>query len=186
MSMVRSARSAASLFIFAFATSFDAEAATRVVPATYATIGAALSQCSAGDTVMVEDGTYVGEGNINLTMPAMDVVLRSSNGPAFCAVDCQDQGYWIVLNDGQTRSTVVQGFTVTRGSGELGGAVQSLWADPTFRQCVFVDNHGMAGGAALAAGDDVLFEDCGRDVITCGVPRGYASTTALFRVSRKR
>lgn len=62
-------------------------AATIFVPDDAATIQAGVDAADAGDTVLVADGDYNGNGNVNITV-SEPIILMSENGPADCFIDC--------------------------------------------------------------------------------------------------
>jgi len=85
-----------------------ASATTIYVPDNYAKIQWAVDNASAGDTIIVRDGTYYENVVVNKAL-----TIRSENGSANCIVDGARSGNVITLNaDGIT----IEGFTV-RDSG---------------------------------------------------------------------
>ena len=60
-----------------------ASAATIYIPDNYAKIQWAVDNASAGDTIIVRDGTYT--ENINVNKPHL--TIRSENGSANCIID---------------------------------------------------------------------------------------------------
>jgi len=82
------------------------------VPSDYPTIQAAIDSASEGDTVLVADGTYVGEGNKNLDMKGKAITVRSENGPKGCVIDCENDGEGFRFSSGETATSLVSGFTI--------------------------------------------------------------------------
>jgi len=64
-----------------------ASANTINVPSQYATIGAAVTAATSGDTILVADGTYSASGNLNLNI-AKSLTIQSVNGAASTIIDC--------------------------------------------------------------------------------------------------
>lgn len=58
------------------------------VPQDYPTIQEAVDAAAAGDTVIVADGTYSGNGNRNILIDK-DLVIQSENGARKCIIDCR-------------------------------------------------------------------------------------------------
>ncbi len=51
-----------------------------------------IDAATAGDTVLVLDGTYTGAGNKNLEFAGKAISVRSENGARSSIIDCQDSG----------------------------------------------------------------------------------------------
>ncbi|UCG47566.1 MAG: right-handed parallel beta-helix repeat-containing protein, partial [Phycisphaerales bacterium] len=85
------------------------------------TIQEAIDAAAHGDTVIVMDGTYTGDGNRDIDLQK-EITVRSQNGPAECVIDCQGsqaephRGFHIYLeqNDGDP-TAIIEGFTITNG-----------------------------------------------------------------------
>ena len=73
--------------IFGFSTAF---AATIRVPADQPTIQAGIDAAVDGDTVLVADGTYTGEGNQDIDFKGKAITVQSENGAENCIIDCED------------------------------------------------------------------------------------------------
>jgi parallel beta-helix repeat protein len=121
-------------------------AATRRVPSQYATIQAGLDASAAGDTVMVAAGTYTGAGNVGLVY-GKDLVLRSESGPEETVIDVEyvETAAGFYFRNAETRSAVLDGFTIRRGlgaGGMYGGGISCLNGSPTITNCILQSNNG--------------------------------------------
>jgi hypothetical protein len=91
-----------------------------------------------GDTVLVLDGTYTGDGNRELDLHAQVVTVRSENGPETCTIDCEQSGRGFFLHSGEAAGSVLDGLTVARGTvdGSGGGILCFNGSSPTIANCV--------------------------------------------------
>ena len=64
-------------------------ATTIHVPADQPTIQAGIDAAADGDTVLVADGTYTGDGNRDIDFGGKSIVLKSENGPVLTVIDCE-------------------------------------------------------------------------------------------------
>jgi len=120
------------------------------VPDVYATIQAAIDDAGSGETVWVADGTYTGEGNIDLDFRGKAITLRSESGPSGCIIDCREEGRAVYFHNGEGADTVLDGFTITNGGNvDYGGGVRCMGSSPTIRNCVFVRNTSWEYGGGL-------------------------------------
>lgn len=121
------------------------------------TITYAMTQVSAGDTVIALPGTYSpasGESVAPLALVA-GVTLRSKNGAAQTTIDMGDAGLRYISMRNPTQGSAFRGFTVTGGntsgggfgiSSDGGGAAPAPgW--PRIEDSVFHGNSGGGGGA---------------------------------------
>ena len=135
-------------------------ALTRHVPGDYQTIQDAIDAASNGDTVMVADGTYVGAGNKDLDFEGKAITVRSANGPANCIIDCQGSGRGFYFHTGETKSSVVSGFTITNGNTDYGGAIRCI-SSPTINNCRIIANTaGYSGGGIFCVLRSITITNC--------------------------
>ncbi len=125
----------------------------------FPTIQAALDAAESGDTILLAEGTFVGEGNHNLDFLGKAITVQSWSGdPATCIIDCggRDSGdveRGFEFHFGETAAAVVRGLTITNGiatgpcPGCTGGGVHCRDASsPTIENCVFFANTAYEGG----------------------------------------
>ena len=90
-------------------TTLPVGAATIHVPDDQETIQAGVDAAEAGDTVLVADGDYNGNGNVNLSV-STQIILLSENGPDNCIIDCAENN---AANGIDIQETVIlNGFTI--------------------------------------------------------------------------
>lgn len=123
-----------------------------IVPSiAFPTIQKAIDAAHDDDTILVEDGTYSGSGNVNLDFKGKRIQLRSRNGPRHCILDGSDVAPLAVFNSSaEGEDTILRGFTLRNGRANLGGAIRvASSAAPTIRDCIFVDNSAITVGGAI-------------------------------------
>lgn len=113
------------------------------VPEDHPNIQAAIDAASDGNTIIIADGVYSGDGNINLEWDATfkHLIIKSENGRDHCIIDCREEGRAFLLNNGQDERDVIEGVTITNGMVlGAGGAIYIYSASPTIRNCTFINN----------------------------------------------
>src|SRR5215813_10443901 len=107
-----------------------ADAATIRVPANMPTIQAAIDAAASGDTVLVSPGTYVEQ----IDFRGKAITVASESGPATTTINANGAGSVVTFRSGESRSSLLTGFTVTGGSNLYGGAgVLVSGSSPTIR-----------------------------------------------------
>jgi len=116
-----------------------------VVPTDYPNIQAGIDASASGDTVLVLDGVYSGEGNYELLI-GYDVIgnllITSLNGPENTIIDCQGQGYGIKIY-GYNHLLVLNGISVINGFSEDFGGIQIMQTQdfyPVIINCIIRNN----------------------------------------------
>jgi hypothetical protein len=160
------------VLVFCVFTATVVGAATLHVPLEYLTIQAGVDSASVGDTVLVAPGTYAGTGNTNIRFWGADIALVSSSGAASTIIDCEGQSRAFKLLDGESRSAVIEGFSVLDGFAKYGGGGGYFdGSSPTVSSCVFsgcfVEGEfdgqywpAFGGAVYIVFGGDPLFANC--------------------------
>lgn len=141
----------------------------------FPTIQAAVDAASPGDTLFLEDGTFTGAGNRDITFGGKDLLVRSRHGAAACTLDTEGSVATphraFRLDDGESAASEIDGLTIVGGytAGpfpECGGAgiLVTTNTSPTIRNCVFDGNvtgfEGFGAGLLAFDGCDVRIYDC--------------------------
>ena len=138
-------------------------AATVHVPLDEPTIQAGIDAAIAGDTVLVECGTYFEH---DILMKA-GVCLRSASGQPDCAViDAMGLGRGVIFY--LSEDAAIEGFTITGGfvnANDMylgrGGGVTIRDCSPRIRRCAIRANEAEAGGGGLSAlRSSAVIEEC--------------------------
>jgi len=145
------------LFIFS---PFLAFSATINIPGDSATIQAGIDAAVEGDTVLVADGTYIGDGNRDIDFHGKGLYLISENGPEVTIIECQSRdtlghrGFY--LHDPLPDWATIDGFTIQNGAGPMpgssGGGMLIEGTPLRIKNCIFKYNFGWTGGALLLDG----------------------------------
>jgi hypothetical protein len=110
-----------------------------------------------GDTVIVRPGTYVE----NITFRGKAIVLKSEHGAHLTTIDGSQLAAPVSVINGETRASVLDGFTLTNGKSSYGGGVNIVESSPTIKNCIIRDNQatfhpGEGGGIACRGGSALI------------------------------
>ena len=108
-----------------------------------------------GDTVVVADGMYQGDGNRDLDYKGKAITVTSENGPSHCIVDCESYRWsefhcGFLFRTAEGPDSVLHGLTITRGFINYGGGICCDGASPRITGCVLRFNYGNATGGGIA------------------------------------
>jgi len=160
-----------------------ATAAVIHVPLDQLTIQAGIDVAVSGDTVLVANGVYTGDGNRDISFGGKDITVRSVNGPAACIIDCQgeagDPHRGFHLSSGETSLSLIEGFTIRNGyvvgaspDGSGGGILLMDGAEATIRNNRIEDCHAdLAGGGLTKIGDSTPLV-AGNTITRCDAANG--------------
>ncbi|SEM41607.1 hypothetical protein SAMN04489760_11466 [Syntrophus gentianae] len=126
----------------------------------YPSVQTAIDATKGGDTVLVSSGRYI--ENINFNGKA--ITVKSLSGPYDTVIDANFKGSAIVFNHGETSKSVLDGFTLTNGTGTLdnngyryGGGIYSSAPSPKIINCVLTGNSADGcGGGGLFHGSPLI------------------------------
>lgn len=141
------------------------------VPAQYATVQAAIDSAAAGDTVLVAPGRYYENlrfGSRNLVLTSHYALRGDRSHIATTILDGSrpanpDTASVLIMDGDQDSTTVVQGFTITGGTGTLwldprhklvyreGGGILCEFAAPIIQFNIIERNEAVAKGEGVAS-----------------------------------
>jgi predicted outer membrane repeat protein len=125
-----------------------------------ATIAAAVTAAASGDTVLLANGTFEGDGNRNIEIDKGIVILSASGDPTLCIIDCNgtliDNECGFDITFVGSPYPVIAGLTIREGFWGAGGAIRvfpstSGDCSPFIVNCRFLDNYVSAYGGAVYA-----------------------------------
>ena len=138
-------------------------------------IQAGVDTAKDGDTVLVASGEYV--ITEPLTFRGKAITVRSEAGPEITTIRMSDspgdldRASVVIFEDGETETTVLEGFTISGGKGcwweypavpgafyQVGGGIFCTDSSPTINICVISDNQArdIGGGVFLAYSSAVM------------------------------
>ncbi len=135
------------------------------VPCDQPTIQAGIDAAFDGDTVLVSDGTYSGDGNRDITYLGKAIAVMSENGPDACVIDCQgtesDYHRGFSFYSDEAADSILSGFTITNGFEDPGGAIFCDESSPLIQNCIIIGNRTCwrGGGICLWTSNSVI-TDC--------------------------
>ena len=136
-------------------------------PADFNNIQAAIDDANEGDTIILADGVYTGQGNRDIDFLGKAITIRSNNPnePAVVdstIIDCQgteqDRHRAFYFHTGEGLDSIIAGLTITNGYGQdedvhssymfsAGGAIFCIGSSPTIVHCQVIHNYaGFKGG----------------------------------------
>lgn len=136
------------------------------VPEDYSTIQAAIDIAVSFDTVLVADGTYIGNNNKNLNYLGKSIILMSEHGSDRCIIDCEQSGRGFNFSNGELTSAILEGFTIRNGSTNQGsGILCNSGSSPTIRNCSIIANsatndNSKGGGICCLFNSNPLISNC--------------------------
>ena len=124
------------------------------VPSDYATIQAAVDASSNGDEIIVAPGTYTSTQDDHVVDTlGKAITLRSSGGPDVTIIDGQNARRGITCNNLETNATVIEGFTITNGTGSgSGGGIFCGNGNITITGCTISGNLANNVGGGIYCG----------------------------------
>ena len=152
----------ATLFI-TLSFSLAAEAGTIRVPSDEPTIQAGIDAAADGDTVLVANGTYAGEGNRDIDFGGKAIVVTSEGGSGRTSIDCENRGRGFSFTKGEGKNSVLSGFCIRNGEIDgSGGGIYCLSSSPVIQDCTIRKNRCTgAGGGIFCHGSSPRITGCG-------------------------
>jgi len=138
----------------------------------FTTISAGIAAAQDGDVLLVFPGTYyenISYDGKNITITSLyDGDLYDESYIADTVINGNQNGTVVLFNNNETRDAVLNGFTITNGSGHLelqfsefgvGGGIYIQHASPVISNCIVEHNFAyLGGGIALRGGGNPLFK----------------------------
>lgn len=112
----------------------------------FISVAECASAASSSDTCLVSPGTYRGTVEIR----GKSLALRSTGGPEVTVLDAGGKGPVITLiGQAEGGPSLIEGFTITGGSGPQGGGLYIQEASPTIDNCIISRNTALLDGGGV-------------------------------------
>jgi len=131
------------------------------------TIQAGIDSSSAGDTILLADGIFSGEGNRDISYQGKGILVRSeSDDPDSCIIDCYTTNPWgargFVFYNGEDTTAVLKGIGITNGylnSVSYGAAISIQGSSPIIEKCNFIGNSATSSVGTIAGSGGAIDVD---------------------------
>ncbi|MCZ6734691.1 MAG: hypothetical protein O7C65_02755, partial [Planctomycetota bacterium] len=123
------------------------------VPGDYLTIQEAIDAAMDGDEVEVHPGTY----NETIDFLGKAITVYSTDGRDVTIIDAQQTGTVVTCNSGEGPDTVLDGFTVTGGTGS---GMASVGSSPRVTNCTFSGNFASFSGGMYNSDSSPTVTSC--------------------------
>ena len=154
-------------------------AATIHVPKDELTIQSGIDAAVDGDTVLVADGIYKDDGNVNLDFNGKQIIVKSESGPKTTLITCSYQpntrGFSFTNNE--TNDSVLEGFTIRNGRFTNGGGIYIHNSSPTIRNCVIEWNRAVDEGRSTGQGGGIYVKNSNVMIVECTIRNNQAEST---------
>lgn len=132
--------------------------ATLVVPTDYPNIQAGIDASASGDTVLVLDGVYSGEGNVNIEIDHRDnLLIMSENGADDCIIILNENEF--AFNLFQSDNILLKGMSIINNSNSY--SISGIYCENNIiDRCVFIKNIDIYPYTIFSFSNEFIFTNC--------------------------
>lgn len=127
------------------------------IPDDYNTIQAGMDASSEGDTVLVSSGTYLENINFNgknITVASKFLTTGDTAYISQTIIDGNQSGHVVTVENHETSSAALTGFTIRNGSSGDGGGIYCYGAAPTLLNLIVKNNTAVYGAGIYICGNN--------------------------------
>ncbi len=145
----------------------------------YTTIQAAVNAATDGDEILVAPGTYTSSDYYVVNMKGKPITIRATGTPEETILDGEDARHVVRCVNGEGPDTIIEGFTITGGSGHYdGGCISCDSSSPTITGCTITGGSAYDGGGIYCWGSSPTITDCTISDNTAGSGGGIYCTSS--------
>jgi predicted outer membrane repeat protein len=136
----------------------------------YPTVQDAIDASYNGDVIVLNPGTYTGDGNRDIDFLGKAITVQSTdpNDPNIVAatiIDCNstffDRYRGFIFQSGEDSNSILLGLTITRGFADYGGAIYCVDSSPVVANCIVNSNFVISkGGGIYSLNSDLILKGC--------------------------
>lgn len=128
-----------------------------LVPEQFPTIQDAVDHALNGDVVLISNGVYSGDGNVDIAFNGKSVMVRGENGPENCIIDATGYQTAFFIQHFETRNAHIEGLTIMNA---LYTGIACIHSNPTISNCIIKNNGPGSSGILCLNGANPLIENC--------------------------
>lgn len=144
------------------------------IPGDYSTIQQGINNANDGDTVLVQDGTYIENINFNgknITVSSYYLITQDTSYISQTIIDGDQDGSVVTFESGEDSTAIICGFTLRNGYSDGGGGIACTYSSPIIDHVTVEDCQAYQGGGIwLYLSDPVL---CNSQIINNWASGGY-------------
>lgn len=151
----------------------------------YQTIQAGIDASSDGDTVVINDDVYTGEGNKNIDFKGKAIQVLSKNGRDRVIIDCKKDGRGFIFQSGEGSDSILTSVTIRNAKSRYrgGGILCKKASSPKLINLKIEDCVGMMGGGICAEKSSPGIENC--HIQGCGATKQHGGGIAIYGAGDK-
>jgi predicted outer membrane repeat protein len=147
----------------------------------YPTIQDAINNADHGDTIVLQPGTYTGNGSRDIDFLGKAITVQSTDPEDPCVaagtvIDCQGRYRGFYLSSGEGPNSVLAGLKIINGHAAPdfgGGGIFCQDSSPTISNCIFQENSAIEG--MLCVGGGISCWNSYATITNCTFVENYAA-----------